>query len=527
MASDEEVDRTARAADVARLFAQLAQERPAVLDALHALLSALCGEQGGGPSVARPPAPETSFSVAGEEPTQPAQLPAVAVATLPAAADVGAPTPNTPSTPAEAAVDIAAVGPAPALPPKPAPPPSARREPFDETKAESGLQALRNLFPDGFGVGAARGGLAAPVSSAGRSAVSLWDQDAAEARKLAGFARAQARRLRSIRRARHEGRTIPQSGSLLAENNIDDWLADPSLALDLEPKDLRELERWYRTAMSALLEVADWLESHPDTPLGEGYTPDALHERLQCVATAQKGICTWFDDHVAAQLPPGRQSCGVQFRIYQQLAHVWTKNFRTKLDHMRREQRVGNNARGEIDRMLARFELESAPADTKAAAASSTAAPVVVRPDQGDRFDSVAEALDAAEVEFGCDHLVFTERARESAERSAFRRPDEAYAFFEALHAVAGILASGIHGDPHDLLQSRGFTSKPSHHLTMARHRRFYHMRFDGREVDLSQHVTLGSRNQNTCMSIHWWHDPARCRFVIGHCGKHLPNTRT
>jgi hypothetical protein len=43
MASDEEVDRTARAADVARLFAQLAQERPAVLDALHALLSALCG----------------------------------------------------------------------------------------------------------------------------------------------------------------------------------------------------------------------------------------------------------------------------------------------------------------------------------------------------------------------------------------------------------------------------------------------------------------------------------------------------
>jgi len=39
--------------------------------------------------------------------------------------------------------------------------------------------------------------------------------------------------------------------------------------------------------------------------------------------------------------------------------------------------------------------------------------------------------------------------------------------------------------------------------------------------------VTLGSRNQNTCMSIHWWHDSERRRFVIGHCGKHLPNTRT
>jgi hypothetical protein len=28
-------------------------------------------------------------------------------------------------------------------------------------------------------------------------------------------------------------------------------------------------------------------------------------------------------------------------------------------------------------------------------------------------------------------------------------------------------------------------------------------------------------------MSIEWWHDRQNGRFVIGHCGKHLPNTRT
>ena len=531
MASDEEVDRTARAADVARLFAQLAQERPAVLDALHALLSALCGPvnrcDAAGTTSSRQPA----RSVEAEQPPKPVPTSAGACVAESAATGICTPAPEPMAAPATMASVTTAPEQTEALPPKPTLPPAAAskpsREPRDETKAEASFQMLRSLFPDGFNTGAARGGLAAPAAVASRGTAALWEKDAAEARELAVFARAQARRLRSIRRARHEGRAIPQSGDVLAGHTIDDWLADPTLALALEPKDLREAERWYRTTVSALLEVADWLESHPDTPLGEGYTPDTLHQRLQCVATAQKGICTWFDDHVAGELPPGRQSCGVQFRIYQQLAHVWTKNFRTKLDHMRREQRVTNESRADVDRLLARFELESAPAEAKAAAAAPPATPAPTQPAHGERFDSVAEALDAAEADFGCGYLVFTDRARESAERSAFRRPDEAYAFFEALHAVAGTLASGNHGDPHDLLQARGFTSKPSHHLTMARHHRFYHMRFDGREVDLSQHVTLGSRNQNTCMSIHWWHDSAHGRFVIGHCGKHLPNTRT
>jgi hypothetical protein len=52
-------------------------------------------------------------------------------------------------------------------------------------------------------------------------------------------------------------------------------------------------------------------------------------------------------------------------------------------------------------------------------------------------------------------------------------------------------------------------------------------MRFEGEEIELSQHVTLGSRNQNTCLSIHWWHDKGTGRFVVGHCGKHLPNSLT
>ena len=529
MPSEDRQHRHDQAAEIARLFVQLADERPAVLDALQALLTALCashGRAGAEPNAAPPDGSPAATPIPASHQERASDSDAAhrhstaeeSLRTTSASEAASASDPEPCSAPPHAATGA---GPTPTsilL--------AASREPFDETKAEASLQTLRNLFPDGFGSGSPRGGLTAPShlpthdSAAGR-----WDADAQAARELAGFARAQASRLRAIRRARHDGRAVPQSNGLLARHLVDDWLADPSLAAAIDSKDLREAERWYRTAMSAALEIADWLDTHSETPLGEGYTPSALHDRLQCLATAQKGLCTWFDDRVAQSLPPGRQYCGVQLRIYQQLAHVWTKNFRTKLDHMRREQRVVNEARSAIDRALLGFELESAPSTPKGPISEAAALPTARG--STDRFDTVADALEAAESAFSGPSVVFTERARESAERSAFRRPDEVYAFAEALHDVATTLASGVHGDPHLLLQAHGFHSKPSHHLTMSRHRRFYFMPFEGREVSLSMHVTLGSRNQNTCMSIHWWHDSERRRFVIGHCGKHLPNTRT
>lgn len=511
MASEDRRDRNQQAAEIARLFLQLADQRPAVLDALQSLLSALCTSGPGSPedgALPQDPRPAPPAGATTDEP------PECAISLTPAHP---APARATSATETEGT---------PADPPRTPVSPSSAREVFDETKAEASMHMLRSLFPDGFGSGVPRGGLAAPTNLNARdTAPALWDEDAQAARELASLARTQAGRLRSIRRAKHEGRAVPQGSDLLSRHFVDDWLADPALAHALDPRDLREAERWYRTAGSALLEVADWLDSHPSTPLGDGYTPQALHDRLQCVATAQKGVCTWFDDHAARSLPAGRRNCGVQLRIYQQLAHVWTKNFRTKLDHMRRDERVANDVRAVIDRALLAFELESAPGDSKGLAGGASAAKTERASE--DRFDSIAEALEVAEADFGGGKLVFTERARESAERSAFRRPGEVHAFFEALHAVAKALASGVHGDPHAMLLEHGFQSKPSHHLTMARHHRFYHMRFEGREIDLSQHVTLGSKNQNTCLSIHWWHHSPSGRFVIGHCGKHLPNTRT
>ena len=392
------------------------------------------------------------------------------------------------------------------------------------------MKALLARFGGGAAPEPGRGGLSqvsradAPVEEAG-----YWDDDAAAARELSRLARAQVRRLRAIRRARHGGLPTPPIDGTIAAERLDDWTTQPERVDRIESRDLRECERWYRAAADALLEVAEWLEMHPKTPLGEHLTPEALHVRLQCVATAQKGIYCWLDEHVAATHDAAWRSCGVQLRIYQQLANVWTKNFRTKLDAMRREERVTSDARVAVERILDRLELESAPSDQPqdcARATESARNPTPTDPD-APAYDSVLESFEAARAEFAGPHLVFTERALESAERSAFRRPGEVFAFLRALSETAQLLANGVHEDPFHLLKQRGFPSKPSNGLTMSRHRRFYFMPFEGREVSLSMHVTLGSRNQNTCMSIHWWHDSEGRRFVIGHCGKHLPNTRT
>jgi hypothetical protein len=60
------------------------------------------------------------------------------------------------------------------------------REPFDETKAETSMQLLRSLFPDGFGSGSPRGGLTAPSQLPTRECgPGRWDDDARVARELA------------------------------------------------------------------------------------------------------------------------------------------------------------------------------------------------------------------------------------------------------------------------------------------------------------------------------------------------------
>lgn len=504
------------AIEVAELLVELARERPHVLEALRSLLLALRAERTPVTSqITEPTETKVAELVPAGAPTHvPTQAPTEPKAPLPIAEPE-----MRMQIPPHHAVRAAVIE------PRPKPQPLTAKD-------QASFSKLLAMFGDptsSIGLGHASSRIeAAPLP--GR-----WDEDVDEAKTLARFLRAQARRLKAMRIALHDGHSFPPVDHVLSYARIDDWTTDESLIHRIDAARLKEGERWYSLTARAAAAIGDWLTEHPQAELGEHRTPDQLKDRLQCLADAQKGIFCWLERML------GRGStCGVQTRTYQTLrAWVDRDYFGVFLPSgMQLSQSIGSDRREDIEKLLHRFELEHAR-DEQPDAAVATAAPLPARKratrDGGgetspaERFESVLDAFLAASREFGGESVVFTERAQESAEDSAFMRPDEVHEFFSAMHEIASGLASGVlAGTPLPLLfQQHGFRSKHSSDSSMRRFHRFYHMNFEDSEVDLSLHVTLGSRNQNTCLSIHWWHDSERKRFVIGHCGKHLPNSLT
>lgn len=503
-----------QAESAVRLFAALAEKRPEVMNRLLALLEVL---------VDAPPASANADPQPLAHSELPSPLPLRLTEPVEAEIEIeiedslvenshSAPEP----TPAPATTTEAPA--AQIVEPKP-----VREKPKGavDAKAEAGVAQLLSKFgsPTGGGLGEVRQTPAPAV-------IRLWDEDAKSARELAGLARAQARRLRKVRLALHASAELPDVDGVLNDARVIDWTAESEALRKLAPKDLREAERWYSVLTKSLVEVADWLEGHSSTPLGHGLTPQALHQRLQAVATAQKGVWCWIDGHLPAIGIDPRMACGVQHAVYRKLADRWTKDFRTKLHHLQMAERITAKDRGAVEDMLARFDLEQAP---KASASGPEQVHALAEVGSQSRFDDVADAFDAAARDFGCERLVFTNAAAESAEDSAFKRPDEVYEFFAALRRIADARASGSrNGTPLEAdFRSEGFTMKPCSPETMRRNRRHYHINCEVGKIWISHHVTLGSKSQNTCISIHWWHDEENRRFVIGHCGKHLPNTLT
>lgn len=514
------------AIEVAELLVELASERPQVLDALRSLLLALRTEHARGAE-----APVTEQAVKSATP---------AASPEPAAAPIERPNPEPshtaePTTEAERPLPV--VEPVvqvavPAQRPMPATvgAPRAKPEPRPQTaKDQASFSKLLSIFGDpmssnGLGrSGAAHNGAQPP----GR-----WDAHADEAKLLARLLRAQARRLKAIRLALHAGRPIPPVDHVLTDECVEDWTTDAGKLREIDAHALKEGERWYSLTARAAAAISDWLAEHPNLPLGDRITPSALRDRLQCLADAQKGIFCWIEKAFGVGA-----SCEVQARTHQSLRRWVDRScFAVFLPSgLVLTQLVTSDKRDDIERLLQRFDLEHAEEERPDSPTAPAAQPrrrttgsdeTAAQPD---RFETVLDAFIAAKREFGGGLVVFTDRAEESAEDSAFMRPDEVYDFFAAMHELASGLARGTLAGipiPH-LFQQHGYKSKNSSSPTRQRFHRFYHMNFDGMEIDLSLHVTLGSRNQNTCLSIHWWHDSERKRFVIGHCGKHLPNSLT
>ncbi len=204
------------------------------------------------------------------------------------------------------------------------------------------------------------------------------------------------------------------------------------------------------------------------------------------------------------------------------LEQAWDENKALK-DLHEQEHRRANELDAELDRLKANW-------------AQVWVHPVEPAPEQCSEqvvavnweFDSVADALVIAEVEFGDVLTVWTD-ARRSAQQSPFSSPGKVY---RALKAIAEVgrdyfrsHETGVTlGPVEQAFASRvpfkytGFESK----MTMNRFgdERIFHHHNQSRQMQ--RHLTLGGGTTNNCLQIYFDFDDANRRVLIGYCGKHL-----
>jgi hypothetical protein len=148
-------------------------------------------------------------------------------------------------------------------------------------------------------------------------------------------------------------------------------------------------------------------------------------------------------------------------------------------------------------------------------------------------FSSVSGAVELA-IE-RCNDLEFLDSAISSASDSSFQRP---YDVFRALSDLNDIVdtwkanrennRSG--GDILQHLRDRGWGKRSSMHIsdtTRGKFRAHYEFEYQGKKHLFEPHITIGAGDSNSCASIHFFFDQDRVKMIIGHVGKHLPNTMT
>lgn len=146
---------------------------------------------------------------------------------------------------------------------------------------------------------------------------------------------------------------------------------------------------------------------------------------------------------------------------------------------------------------------------------------------------SVAEAVQLAAER--CKNLEILESAFAAASESPFHRP---YDILEALSDLDDIVnawqrnrSEGRSGG--DLLQhlsERGWGKRSSMHISSTSRgklRTNYEFTYQGVKQLFEPHITIGAGDANSCASIHFIFDQDRLKIVVGHVGKHLPNTNT
>lgn len=153
--------------------------------------------------------------------------------------------------------------------------------------------------------------------------------------------------------------------------------------------------------------------------------------------------------------------------------------------------------------------------------------------EQGDEGEprTMREAVEIAASK--CRSISFLETAFQSAETSPYRHPERALEALLAIDEVAATWAASLGasksiGSVRDLFSARGFEYKADISQTSrGKWGSEYSATVEGRELDIAPHITIGAKQADKCLSVHWAWDEVQRKAVVAHVGRHKTNTRT
>ena len=144
---------------------------------------------------------------------------------------------------------------------------------------------------------------------------------------------------------------------------------------------------------------------------------------------------------------------------------------------------------------------------------------------------TVANAVQIAEGRV--KSVRFLPSAHSAAAESPYKHPERVLQALTALDEVASIWAESVDsgkpgGSVRQLFKKRGFDyADDVSQTSKGKWVNEYVADYKGQQLDIAPHITIGAKQADTCLSIHWaWHKAERIALVA-HVGRHKTNTKT
>jgi hypothetical protein len=144
-----------------------------------------------------------------------------------------------------------------------------------------------------------------------------------------------------------------------------------------------------------------------------------------------------------------------------------------------------------------------------------------------DDLDSVLDVVEHVKMTKS-GNFVMLRSASKSAKESNFREQLRVMEAFEMLESILPIVRErkkdGKSLDFRTLGRKHGFDiANRENNSTMARYGEHRKFEFNGEHIVMQAHLKIGVGAPDKCLRIHFYFHEGEDKFLIGHCGKHLP----